>query len=222
MDTDTKPSPTLRVVCCSCKAVMVDGPADRVSHGICAACEGPYRAELGLAPRKIVGALLLSLALAGSAMAAEGRLMVGAHTSSGLGEESLSGQVLAQASGRWLLVEGLADSAGKLESGGRGYLQRGSADLRLTRRLSLGAGRTHRDGGAWTKSTTWARVGIGDPRTVRVIFEHGSGEYAQDSWRAEVQARADVGRLTLEARPYVLRHVQGTGYGIALLVGGAR
>lgn len=152
--------------------------------------------------------------------AAEGRVMVGAHTSVGMGEESLSGQIVAQASGRWLLVEGLADSAGKLESGGRGYLIRGSADLRLARWLSFGAGRTHRDGGTWTKSTTWIRAGFGDPGKLRLILEHGSGEYRQSSWKAEVQARADIGRLTVEARPYVLRHVQGTGAGVALMVGG--
>jgi hypothetical protein len=55
---------------------------------------------------------------------------------------------------------------------------------------------------------------------VRLVLEAAPGSRNREL-KAELQARADRGRLTLEARVYVEHHLQGTGAGVALM-GGVR
>lgn len=46
MQREAPMSPSLKTVCSWCKRVVVDGPAEPVTHGICPVCEVEFRRQL--------------------------------------------------------------------------------------------------------------------------------------------------------------------------------
>ncbi len=141
--------------------------------------------------------------------------LAGYGATSGLGERAHAPEASLVSSGRSWALEGAWYGAPKLESG-RGWGAHGAGELRW-RGLGAGLAYSYRDGGAWTKSYPWARVSAG-AGPLRVIGEAALGGYNRER-KVEARFTGRAGRLVVEPRVFVLRHLQGTGWGAALFLG---
>ncbi len=147
---------------------------------------------------------------------AETVALAGVGLTRGLGEQTApSPEAGLRYCGRHLLLDGAWFGAAKLESG-RGWGARGAGEVRW-RGLGAGLAYTYRDGGAWTKSYPWARVSAG-AGPLRLIGEATLGGYNRER-KLEARLTGRAGRLLIEPRVFVLRHLQGTGWGAALFLG---
>jgi hypothetical protein len=141
--------------------------------------------------------------------------LVGYGTTRGLGERSPAPEACLASSSRRAALEGSWYGAAKMESG-RGWGARAATELRW-RGLGAGASYTYRNGGAWTKSYPWVRVSAGTG-PARLIAEAAVGGYNRER-RLKARLTGRVGQLVVEPRIFVLRHLQGTGWGAAVFVG---
>src|SRR6185436_18525010 len=83
-------------------------------------------------------------------------VFLGVSASHNLGEQAISPAARVTVTHGPLQAACVFDKSAKLESSG-GFLARARVDA--GRRVFVGIGFTHRDGGAWAKEVTWARVG---------------------------------------------------------------
>jgi hypothetical protein len=83
-------------------------------------------------------------------------VFLGVSASHNLGEQTISPAARVTVTHGPLEAAFVFDKSAKLESSG-GFLARARIDA--GRRVFVGIGFTHRDGGAWSKEVTWARLG---------------------------------------------------------------
>jgi hypothetical protein len=142
--------------------------------------------------------------------------LVGAGVTRGMGEQTgAAPEAAAGLRAGALAVEATWYGSAKLESG-RGWGLRGAAELRW-RWLGAGASYTYRDGGDWVKHYPWARASVA-AGPVRLVGEYALGGYNRER-RLELRWTARSGRVVVEPRWFVTRHLQGTGVGVVVLVG---
>lgn len=150
---------------------------------------------------------------------ASAALLVGGTVTNGYGESHApSPTVVALVASRHLFTEALWYGADKLESG-RGWGAHAATEVRLGP-LGMGAAYSYRDGGDWVKQYPWARLSMGT-NAVRLVGEVALGGYNRER-KLELRVRTRHGTLCLESRVFVTRHLQGVGYGVAILVGVGR
>lgn len=142
-------------------------------------------------------------------------LLAGVGSTHGMGERGPAAEAAVVLAGRSFEAEAAWYGADKVESG-TGWGAKGSAEVRW-RSFGLGTSYTYRDGGEWTKSYMWARASVG-AGPVRLIGEAAVGGYNRER-RLELRMTGRHRALVVEPRVFVVRHLQGTGYGAALLVG---
>jgi len=145
----------------------------------------------------------------------ETAVLAGYGTTSRLGENGRAPEASVVLSGSSWAFDGAWYGAAKLESG-RGWGARGAGELRW-RGLGAGLAYTYRDGGAWSKFYPWARISAG-AGPLRLIGEAALGGYNRER-KLEARFTGRAGRVVVEPRMFVLRHLQGTGWGAALFVG---
>lgn len=180
-----------------------------------------YRRPCGRRPRSGLAALvcLILAALvvwADRAWPGDVTLLAGAGVTRGLGEQAAPApEVSVRAAGRHVAVEGSYYHAAKLESG-RGFGARAAVELR-SHGIGAGLAYSYRDGGAWAKRYPWARMSY-ERGPVMLVGERALGGYNRET-KLEVRLRGRAGRLVLEPRVFWERHIQGQGFGSALLVG---
>ena len=141
--------------------------------------------------------------------------LAGIGTTRGMGEAGPAPEAALTYASRHVALEGSWYGAAKLESGA-GWGARGAAEARW-RGLGAGLAYTYRDGGAWSKSYPWARLSAG-AGPLRVIGEAALGGYNRER-RVEARLTGRAGRVVVEPRVFVTRHLQGTGWGAVLMVG---
>ena len=139
----------------------------------------------------------------------------GYGTTRGLGEAGPAPEAAVTFASRRVALEGSWYGAAKLESG-RGWGARGAAELRW-RGLGAGMAYTYRDGGAWVKSYLWARASI-TRGPVMLAGDWAVGGYNRER-RVEARVNGRAGAFVLQPRVFVERHLQGTGWGAAVMVG---
>jgi hypothetical protein len=165
-------------------------------------------------------ALLILATLAAAAALAtraspDTMLLGGLGATRGLGELSPAPEASLCFASRRVAVEAGWYGAAKIESGA-GWGARGAAEMRW-RGLGVGASYAYRDGGDWVKHYPWARVSVG-MGPVRLIGEVALGGVNSER-RVELRWTTRRGWLAVEPRWWVTQHVQGTGFGAALLLG---
>jgi hypothetical protein len=170
-------------------------------------------------PGRVAAACFLAAGLlmlaADRACADEFVALAGYGTTSGLGERTGAPEASLSYLSRHVALEGSWYGAAKLESGA-GFGVRGAAEARW-QGLGAGLAYSYRDGGAWSKAAPWARVSAG-AGPVRLIGEAALGGRNRER-KVEARVTGRAGRFVLEPRVFVESHLQGTGWGAALLVG---
>jgi len=162
--------------------------------------------------------LVLWAALEQRACADEVVVLAGVGRTRGMGEAGAAPEAALAWTSRRLALEGSWYGAAKVESGA-GWGIQGAGEVRVGP-AGIGLAYTYRDGGPWSKSYPWARASLG-AGPVRLIGEWALGGYNHER-RLELRVTGRHRALVVEPRVYVVRHLQGTGYGAAVLVGVAR
>ena len=145
--------------------------------------------------------------------------LAGMTATSGLGEQSVSPDLLVQLMANRLVAEGYFSPADKLES--PGWLASGSADVKLGP-ARLGVGYSKRHTKAWDKDATWARAGIANKLAqLMLMYDLTSPNKVS---KAELRLQGNLGHLLLEPHGFVESYRDGagqrrTGYGVGLRAG---
>jgi hypothetical protein len=146
---------------------------------------------------------LILLLVAGKAHAGEVSLLAGPLSSSGLGEQRLSGAVAVEVYSGPFEVSLRYDSARKIESGD-GWIGTAAGAVSFGP-ARLGGAYVHRDGGLWTKDTFWlepgAQVGAVTVTLRAAVAGQTEREYGA---RVRVDLSSHVG-----AEAQLLRHHDG-------------
>ena len=160
--------------------------------------------------------LILWSALEQRACADELVALVGIGATAGMGEQGLAPEAALTYASRHVAIEGYWYGAAKLESGA-GWGARGAAEARW-RGLGAGLAYSYRDGGAWTKSYVWARASY----TRGPVFVCGDWALGGYNKERKVELRITTQRLgpfVLQPRFFFTHHLQGYGFGTALMFG---